>query len=144
MRRLAVRTIFDQILLVAGGGTRPQVPPPLYNSKAKKELGMTFRSLEETIIDTVKSLLELEQVIGKAYFERFGEPQVAIDQILDIDIDESLLPFRKVSHDPFITLSFSPAGRKILPIVRQLERKGNYSRMPFAKPLAQLWRQVLP
>ena len=35
------------------------------NSKAKKELGMTFRSLEETIIDTAKSLLELEKATGK-------------------------------------------------------------------------------
>jgi nucleoside-diphosphate-sugar epimerase len=36
------------------------------NSKAKQELSMTFRSLEETIFDTVKSLLELEHIIGKA------------------------------------------------------------------------------
>jgi len=36
------------------------------SSLAKKELGMTFRSLKETVIDTVKSLLELEQAIGKA------------------------------------------------------------------------------
>lgn len=43
-----------------------QVVYKVDNSKAKKELGMTFRSLEETIIDTVKSLLELEKTTGKA------------------------------------------------------------------------------
>ena len=36
------------------------------NEKAKSELGMTFRSLEETIVDTVRSLLELEKATGKA------------------------------------------------------------------------------
>lgn len=36
------------------------------NEKAKRELGMTFRSLEDTILDTAKSLLELEKAIGKA------------------------------------------------------------------------------
>ena len=36
------------------------------NSKAKNELDMTFRSLEETIIDTARNLLELEKATGKA------------------------------------------------------------------------------
>ncbi|KAI9873719.1 MAG: methylglyoxal reductase (NADPH-dependent) gre2 [Pleopsidium flavum] len=36
------------------------------NEKAKKELGLSFRSLEETIVDTVRRLLELERETGKA------------------------------------------------------------------------------
>ncbi len=36
------------------------------NEKAKKELGMTFKSLDETIVDTARRLLELERETGKA------------------------------------------------------------------------------
>ena len=36
------------------------------NEKASKELGMTFRSLEETITDTARRLMELEKETGKA------------------------------------------------------------------------------
>ncbi|KAI9717258.1 MAG: hypothetical protein M1812_004785 [Candelaria pacifica] len=35
------------------------------NDKARKELGMTFRSLEETVKDTVKSLIQLEKETGR-------------------------------------------------------------------------------
>jgi len=36
------------------------------NSKAKRELGMTFRSLEESIVDMVKEFIETEKKLGKA------------------------------------------------------------------------------
>ncbi|MCJ1317092.1 methylglyoxal reductase (NADPH-dependent) gre2 [Xylographa vitiligo] len=45
------------------------VGKPVYkvdNSKAKTELGMTFRSLEECIIDTANNLLQLEKTTEKA------------------------------------------------------------------------------
>ncbi|SLM35166.1 flavonol reductase cinnamoyl-reductase [Lasallia pustulata] len=36
------------------------------NEKARRELGMSFRGLEECIVDTARSLLELERATGKA------------------------------------------------------------------------------
>ncbi len=36
------------------------------NEKAKRELGMTFRGLEEVVVDTARRLLELEKEVGKA------------------------------------------------------------------------------
>ncbi|KAK4993696.1 hypothetical protein LTR50_000307 [Elasticomyces elasticus] len=44
--------------------------PPVYrvsHEKAERELGMTFRSLRETITDTARSLLELEKEAGHAH-----------------------------------------------------------------------------
>lgn len=36
------------------------------NEKAGRDLGMRFRGLEECIVDTARSLLELERAMGKA------------------------------------------------------------------------------
>lgn len=48
----------------------PGAPAPdtytLNNEKAKKELGLTFRSLKETIVDEAYNLLELEKTAKKA------------------------------------------------------------------------------
>ena len=36
------------------------------SEKARRELGMRFRGLEECVVDTARSLLELERATGKA------------------------------------------------------------------------------
>lgn len=43
--------------------------PPTYdidNSKVRKQLGLEFRSLKETVVDSVRNFLELEKTLGSA------------------------------------------------------------------------------
>ncbi|KAI9673130.1 MAG: methylglyoxal reductase (NADPH-dependent) gre2 [Caeruleum heppii] len=47
-----------------GGAPLPETYK-VSNEKVKKDLGMTFRSLEETITDTARNLMELEKKTGK-------------------------------------------------------------------------------
>jgi len=49
-------------------GTPGAPSPEVYkvsNEKARKELGISFRSMKETVVDTVRSLYELEQELKK-------------------------------------------------------------------------------
>ena len=48
-----------------GSGTSGEVYK-VSNEKAKEMLGMTFMSLEDSVVDTARRLLELEREVGKA------------------------------------------------------------------------------
>jgi nucleoside-diphosphate-sugar epimerase len=64
-----IREKFPEKRSLTPAGTPGSKGPDVYkvdNSKAKSELGMTFRDLETTITDQVKEFIELEKKVGKA------------------------------------------------------------------------------
>jgi len=64
-----LRAEFPQLQDRVPKGNPGEPMPAVYkvdNSKARKELGINFRSLKECIVDTGKNLLELEKKLGQA------------------------------------------------------------------------------
>jgi len=64
-----VRKHFPEKRALTPEGNPGEPYPDVYkvdNSKAKKELGLTFRDLETTIVDMVKEFVEIEKRTGKA------------------------------------------------------------------------------
>jgi nucleoside-diphosphate-sugar epimerase len=63
-----IRANFPELLSTTPKGNTGEPLPPVYaldTSKAAKEIGMThYRTLEQTIVDTVKSLLETKKSLA--------------------------------------------------------------------------------
>jgi len=62
-----IRAKFPELRDSTPEGNADEPYPPVYSydaSKAKKELGLEFRSIEETVVDTVNSLREMEKKLA--------------------------------------------------------------------------------
>jgi hypothetical protein len=62
-----IRSKFPDLRATTVEGNVGEPLPPVYKldtSKVQRELGLTFRPMEETIVDTVNSLRELEKQLA--------------------------------------------------------------------------------
>ena len=62
-----IRSKFPDLRATTVEGNAGEPLPPVYKldtSKVQRELGLTFRPMEETVVDTVNSLRELEKQLA--------------------------------------------------------------------------------